>query len=304
MKKDFILFFCLFFATTILFGQKTLYVDNFNNILGSPNKEDKLLLFAKKNNFRTLILYQLNKVDKRWSLTDPVKNNILSEFIAKAKNKFSIKNIGASGESASFFTETINPFNNTRKKNDEKIDIYNLEYEYWSKKASEEGGYYCEGYLRDNSKPCNRKGSFNFFLENLKEIKKLSENNIHDIQIEVNIGFYTLNEIKNIVKYSDRLIIQAYGKSPRVSYTSAKNSLTYLLKTNSKVKTSILFSTRMNHMGYWLKSHSMENSEKQFFKEMNRNNFNLKKSLNFDGFSYHTYSYLEKSISYYHYIRK
>ena len=64
----------------MMFSQRTLYVDDFNTIIGSPSKEDKLLLFAKKNNFKTLILYQLNKVDKRWSLTDPRENTVLSEF--------------------------------------------------------------------------------------------------------------------------------------------------------------------------------------------------------------------------------
>ena len=293
----------MFLLTNILYGQRTLYVDDFNTIIGSPNKEDKLLLFAKKNNFKTLILYQLNKVDKRWSLTDPKVNNVLSEFIAKAKSKYSIQNIGASGECASFFTETINPYNNSRNKAEEKFDIYNLEYEYWSKKASEDGGYYCEGYLRDNSKPCNRNGSFTFFIENLKEMNQLSKNNIHDIKIDAFLGFYTPNEINSIVKYCDRLTIQAYGKSPKTSYASAKKSLEYLQKTNSKIKTSILFSTRMNHMGYWLKSHSLENSEKHFFDEMSLKNTISSKNLSLNGFSYHTYSYLEKSVSYYYYTR-
>lgn len=59
----------------------------------------------------------------------------------------------------------------------------------------------------------------------------------------------------------------------------------------------------MNHMGYWLKSNSLEKSEKHFFDEMTLKNINLKKKLNLDGFSYHTYSYLEKSVSYYYYTR-
>lgn len=303
MKKTITFIFCLFVITNSLFSQRTLYVDNFNNIIGSPNKEDKLLLFAKKNNFKTLILYQLNKVDKKWSLTDPIGNTVLAEFIAKAKNEFSIQNIGASGECASFFTERINPYNNSRNKAEEKFDIYNLEYEYWSTKASGESGYYCINYLNDNSIPCNRNGSFNFFIENLKELQQLSKNNIHKIKIEAFLGYYTQKEISEITKYSDRIIVQAYGKNPKVSFSSAKKSLAHLLKINSKIKTSILFSTRMNHLGYWFKSHSLESVEKSFFGEMNKNNINLKEKLNLDGFSYHTYSFLEKSVGYFHYTR-
>lgn len=103
-----------------------MYVDNLNTIIGNPSKEDKLLLFAKRNNFKTLILYQLNKIDKRWSLSDPKKNIVLAEFMSKAKNEFSIENIGASGESGALFTNTINPYNNSRSNPQEKFDIYNM----------------------------------------------------------------------------------------------------------------------------------------------------------------------------------
>lgn len=303
MKLSFTLLFCIFFTLNSFSRQRTLYVDNFSNILGSPSKEDKLLLFAKRNNFKTLILYQLNKVDKKWNLTDPRKNNILSEFIAKAKRKYSVQNIGASGESATFFTNIINTYNNSRNNADEKFDVYNLEYEYWSKKASGPNGYYCVNYLEEKAIACNRQGSFNYFIENLKELNKLSKQNIHPIKIEVYLSYFSLQEISNTVKYCDRLIIQTSGTTPLVSFRFAKKSLNLLSKTNSKIKTSILFSSRMNEMGYWFKSNSLENSEKQFFKAM-KNEYNLlKEKLNLDGFSYHSYSFLEKSLSYFSYTK-
>ena len=301
MNKLIISIVCLFLFTNFSIGQRTLYVDNFSTILGSPNKEDKLLLFAKKNNFKTVILYQLNKVHKRWSLINPKENTVLSKFITKAKNKFSIKNIGASGESASFFTEIINIYNNSRNKPEEKFDIYNLEFEYWSKNATEPGGYYCENYLRDDSKPCTRGGSFLFFLENLKEIKALSINNIHNIKTETLLSFYSASEINNIVKYCDGITLQATGKNPRTSFLSVKKNIENLIKTKSSIKTSILFSARMNQMGYWLKSNSLERSEKKFLNELKINNLDLSKNIN--NFCYHTYSYLEKSVNYYQYTR-
>jgi hypothetical protein len=300
-KKQLFLLVLLCLSVKLFASQRTLYVDNFSNILGSPSKEDKLLYFAKKNNFGTLILYQLNKVDKRFSLADPRKNNILAEFIAKAKIKFGISKVGASGEAASFFTTRIDIYNNTRNKPEEKFDIYNLEFEYWSRKASSDEGYYCENYLRENDLPCNRFGSFNYFIENLKELKRLTSKNKHAITVEAYVGFYNQNEIKEISNYCDRLLIHAFGKTPKLCFVSARKNLENLNKINSKIKTTILFSTTMKQMGYWLKFDSLQNGEKNFFKEMNKKNINLKKNLNFDGFSYHTYSFLEKSISYYSY---
>lgn len=303
MKKVTLIVFYVLITACVYGNHRTLYVDDFVNILGSPGKEDKLLLFAKKNNFKTLIIYQLNKIDKKWSLSDPRKNNVLAEFIAKAKSEFSIQKIGASGECASFFTNRIDPYNNSRNRAEEKFDIYNLEYEYWSQNASGENGYYCINYLNENKIPCNRNGSYTFFIDNLKELKNLSKNNIHDIKIEAYLGYYSQNEVANIAKYCDRLIIQTSGKNPKVSFASAKKNLAHLAKINSKVKTSILYSTRMNEMGYWFKSNSLERGEKDFFNLMNLNNSSYSKNINLDGFSYHTYSFLEKSISYFYYTR-
>ncbi|MFY9241439.1 MAG: hypothetical protein WAO74_00275 [Polaribacter sp.] len=284
-------------------SERTLYVDNFSNILGSPTSEDKLLSFAKKYNFTTLILYELNKVDKRITLSDPRKNNVLAEFISKAKNKYYISKIGASGECASFFTNTINVYNKSREKNEEKFDIYNLEYEYWSKKASGIEGYYCVNYLEGNSIPCNREGSFDFFVENLKELKEISLDNKNPIQIEAYVGYFTQNEINKITQYCDRLLIHAFGKNPRVSYEIAKNNLENLLKITSKIKTSIMLSSQMDHLGYWFKFNHLDRAEELFFKEMNIVNSQMEKKLNLDGFSYHSYSDLEKSVNYYSYTR-
>ena len=98
-------------------------------------------------------------------------------------------------------------------------------------------------------------------------------------------------------------MIHAYGKTPKISFSIAKNSLNHLYELNSKVKASILLSTRMDQLGYWLKFASIGSCETAFIKEMNIKNINLKKKLNFDGFSYHTYSFLEKSISYFSYSK-
>ncbi|PQB07221.1 hypothetical protein BST83_08705 [Polaribacter filamentus] len=81
----------------------------------------------ENNNFNTLILYQLNKVDKQYSLTDPRKTNILAQFISKAKTKYKIKHIGASGLiNLLTFTSRIDLYNTTRNKSVEKFDIYNM----------------------------------------------------------------------------------------------------------------------------------------------------------------------------------
>lgn len=299
-KKLFLIVF-LFSSSLFYSLERTLYVDNFNDILGNPTKEDKLLSFAQKNNIKILILYELNKVHKRISLSDRRNNNILSEFIQKAKQKYLIKKIGASGESADFFVKIINTYNNSRQKSSEKFDIYNLEYEYWSSKASGIDGYYCVNYLEENGIPCGREGSFKFFIDNLKQLKNLSKGKPHKVEVDAYVGYYTQNEIIEIAKNCDRLVVLAIGKDPKFCFEAARNNLELIFNANSTIKASILFSTTMDNLGYWLKFDSLDKGESIFFTAMNSKNNQLKKKLNIEGFTYHTYSFLEKSISYYYY---
>lgn len=301
MGEKLIIFLFFIFVSNFYAYDRTLYVDNFNEILGSPAKEDKLLLFAQKNNFKVLILYELNKVHKRISLSDPRNNNILSEFINKAKQKYQIKKIGASGESADFFVKIINVYNNSRQKTSEKFDIYNLEYEYWSNNASNIDGYYCVNYLEENNITFGREGSFKFFVDNLKQLKNLSKGKTHKVEVDAYVGYYTQQEITEIIKFCDRLTIIALGNDPKICFDFAKKNLDYIYNINSKIKSSILFSTIMNDLGYWLKFDSLDKCEKLFFSEMSSKNLALKNNLNILGFTYHTYSSLEKSISYYSY---
>jgi hypothetical protein len=91
-----------------------------------------------------------------------------------------------------------------------------------------------------------------------------------------------------------------FGKNPKSFFLSAKKKENRF-QINSKVKASILFSARMDQLGYWLKLYSLVSCETQIIKEMNIKNINLKKNLNFDGLSYQTSSFLKKSISYFFY---
>jgi hypothetical protein len=279
--------------------QRKLYVDEFNNILGSYNQEKELLEFCKKNNIHTLILYELNKIHKRFSLGNSAKNNILASFISRAKLNYNIKKISASGESGDFFIEAIHPYNQSRKKAIEKFDIYNLEYEYWDEKASLNGGYYCENYLKDGQIPCNRVGSFNFFLGTLTTMKLLAEEESHPIKIEAYVGKFKESEVLKISNHVDRLLIAAYVENPNTSFQYTQDRLKWLTEIKSKIEVSLIFSAEMNFMGPWLRKNDFKIAEKQFFKDFDEVNIETSTDLNFDGFTYYNYSFFKKALTAY-----
>jgi hypothetical protein len=300
MKLQKLLFlFFLIFSNLLSATNRILYVDNFNNILGSYNLENKLLEFSRKNDIHTLILYELDKVNKRLPLSDSLKNGALAKFISRAKLEYNIKEISASGESGDFFLKAIHPYNKSRKKAEEKFDVYNLEYEYWYEKASSEGGYYCETYLKKGQLPCNRKGSFTYYIEALTIMKLLAEEESHPVKIEAYIGKFTKEEALELDHHLDRLLIHAYVKNPDKSYNYTKERLKLLSELNSKISISIIFSSEMNFMGRWLSKNDFKKAEEIFFKELNKDDKELTKTLNFEGFTYYNYSYYQKSLNNY-----
>jgi hypothetical protein len=279
--------------------QRKLYVDEFNNILGSYHQEQELLEFSKKNNIQTLILYELDKVNKRFPLNNSAKNNVLASFISRAKLAYNIKEISASGESGNFFIEAIHPYNKSRKKAEEKFDVYNLEYEYWDTKASLNGGYYCETYLKNGEIPCNRVGSFNFYLSALTAMKLLANEESHPIKIEAYIGKFTKEEVLKISNHTDRLLIAAYVENPNTSFQYTQDRLKWLSEIKSKIELSLIFSAEMNFMGPWLSQSDFKQAEKQFFKDVYKEKIHLAANLNFNGFTYYNYSYFKKALAAY-----
>jgi len=48
----------------------------------------------------------------------------------------------------------------------------------------------------------------------------------------------------------------------------------------------------MNFMGKWFANHKLHEAETKFFKELEKNEISLENHLNFDGFTYYNYGYL------------
>ena len=184
-------------------SNRILYVDQFYHILGNEQKENNLLDFTVQNGFDKISLYDLHKINRDYPLADKTKNDILARFIFKAKINYGLKEVGGSGESADFFIKAIHAYNMSRINPIERFDAYNLEYEYWKEDANKNGGYYCENYLKKNGQDCNRKNTFNFFLNSLATMKALAKENSHKVTVEAYVGKYYKHEIQKISKYKN-----------------------------------------------------------------------------------------------------
>ena len=295
--RGYLILFLLSIMTFTSFTQdRALYVNNFSNILGSRTQENKLLQFALLHQFNSLILYDLHKINKRFPLEDASQNEILANFIKLAKTRYGIKKISASGESGGFFIEAIHPYNLSRKDRSERFDIYNLEYEYWDPIASSPGEYYCENYLKKGQLPCNRNGSFKYFIESLLIMKLISKELDHPIEIEAYVGHFNPKEVANISGHVDLLLIHSYVQEPNRIFPYIENRLDYLYAINSRIEISVLLSAEMNFLGKWMKDNYFKGVEEIFLKELQKKNMFVSQPLNFNGFTYYNYSYLDYAL--------
>lgn len=280
-------------------SNRILYVDQFYHILGNDEQENNLLDFTVKNGFDKIILYDLHKINRDYPLADKSKNDILARFIFKAKINYGLAGVGGSGESGDFFIKAIHAYNMSRLNPVEKFDTYNLEYEYWKKEASENGGYYCENYLKKNGESCNRRNTFQFFLNSLATMKSLAKENSHKVTVEAYVGEYYRHEIKRIAKYVDRLLVHVYVKNPKHGFNIANKRLGYLSEIHKMPKISIIYSSEILFMGGWLKYNSLKKGEHIFMDSIRKKNKDLLRKINFTDFTYYNYNYLAKSINFY-----
>lgn len=280
-------------------SERILYVDQFYEILGNVHKENNLLEFTVENGFDKIILYDLHKINKEYPLASKTTNRILAKFIYKAKTTFGLKEVGGSGESGSFFITAIDAYNRSRKNPLEKFDSYNLEYEYWKRDDSIDGGYYCRNYLKRNGKTCNRKESFKFFIKSLSIMKSLTLQSTHKIKVEAYVGKFTKDEIHTISKYVDRLLVHVYVRNPKRGFHYASKRLEYLSEVKNKPKVSIIYSSEILFMGGWLKFNSLKKGEKIFVDSMHQTNKSLVNKINFTNFTYYNYHQLTRSLKYF-----
>lgn len=243
--------------TTGLFSQtvKGFYVDGFHTILGNPAREDSLLRFAKNNGFNYLTLYNLHTVNSQHPLANASTSSILSSFIYKAKTQFDIQQIGGGSENFEFTRDVLHAYNLQHPNPLERIDVYNLEFEWWNAASVDTGGYYCQYYLAPNGDTCSINGAWNFYNNMLYRIDSLA--NSEGLTSEAYLGWFNDSQAIGLVNTGvDRLLLHIYIPSATFSqnyqYNYVEDRLRSLGLVNQPVKVLPLYSSEPSFMQTWV----------------------------------------------------
>ena len=290
-----LLFFCYFQLSSQ--NIKGLYVNGFNIILGNTIKEDSLLVFAHNNGFNYLTLYDMHLVNNSTPLTNYSSAQIFANFVNKAKTQYGISEIGVAAENLWFFTNVIGVYNQQHPSPNNKVDVYNLEFEFWIPTSVSSGSYYCTSYLQPDGYSCDTSGAFSYYKKMLKSVDSLA--NLTGQKSEAYFGFFTPGQAQEIVQTGvDRVLLSIYLPSVNYSqsyqYNYVKPRLEFLSTALTNIKVLTLYSAEPSYMQTWVNSNPFFQPYSDLAVSLNSENGSWKNYIQQEGIQWFAYSYLPK----------
>lgn len=289
MKQLLIIFFATLFSAFQVNAARSMYVDDFATILGDIAAEDALLSYSQENGIEELLLYELHLVNATYDITNWATSDILADFISKAKENYGIQRIGAIGENAMFFYDVILAYNDSRSNSNERIDIFNLEFEFWIQSATDTGGYYCDTYLMPNGYPCTNNGAYGFVMNELILMNQLAGSSFHPITTEIYVGWPTLQQMPSIANAVDRVLVHAYVSDPNTAYAYTEDRISTFASFADDV--SIIFSSEPTFMQNWLENNSMTAAETIYYTDWQNASVSWVNNFDSIGFTYFAYGF-------------
>ncbi|MBK8366385.1 MAG: T9SS type A sorting domain-containing protein [Bacteroidetes bacterium] len=276
---------------------KGFYVDGFNSILGNTVREDSVLLFAKNNGFNYITLYNVHQVNSVTPLTNTTTAQVFANFINKAKTQYSITEVGVAAENYTFFRNVIYVYNQQHSSPNQKVDVYNLEFEFWISSSVTSGSYYCTTYLQPNGFSCDTAGAFGFYKKTLKRIDSLA--NATGQKSEAYFGFFNAGQGKQIVQTGvDRVLLSIYIPSANYSqsyqYNYVKPRLQSLATDNSNIKVMPLYSSEPSFMQTWVNANPFFLPYTNLASSLTAETGLWKNYIQLEGIQWFAYSFLPK----------
>ena len=191
-------------AANAQIGLRGMYIDGFNTILGNTAKEDSLLHYAQDSSFNYLALYSLHQVN----LSNTTTANTMAAFIYKARVTYGITYVGAICETYSGFRDRIGPYNLSRSDDNERFNVFNIEFEFWTQSSVGSGGYYCTQYLQQANCSCDTSGGFQYFISQMHQIDSLAAT--QSVISETYLGWFNQGQAPQVAR-------RARGRRARTS---------------------------------------------------------------------------------------
>lgn len=242
-----------------------------NGLLGDPEQEQKFLRFVRDNGFNYLIFYDL--FDD--TLLAPRAAEVAS-LIKRAKEEYGVKQValalgGKKGADAAL------AYNHSQD-DSARIDVLNLEYEFWNEP--------------------NRELAFAETLEVLRYFKTIAEKN--NLTVETYIGWINEQEGRALSQVLDRVLVHYYRTTDQDAIHYGLERLQYLAAGRTEKDTPLAISPIFSNegplntndapfLGSWLETHPHEQAYDTWAAEYAELDDDWKSTLNVEGATWFIY---------------
>lgn len=205
-----------------------------DQLLGNTTREEQFLKFVADNGFNYLIFYELEGTEP-----ESTKAKQFASLISRAKLNAGVTQVAAALGDADE-AETVVAYNTGRPAS-ERIDVLNVEYEFWNK--------------------TNRNIEFANTISILERFNKAASAN--QLMTEIYIGWVDANEAVSLANVTDRILVHYYRVDEVDIIRYGIERLEGLAAASRKVKVAPIFSAEgpkntydAPFMGCWLEKNS------------------------------------------------
>ncbi|MDQ3048988.1 MAG: T9SS type A sorting domain-containing protein [Bacteroidota bacterium] len=297
MKKIFFYLFLLYSLQNLsaqTASVRGLYVDGFSSIIGNATAEDSLLTYSSNNNFNYLTLYDLWPIHVSYDLTNVSSSSILADFIRKAKQIYGITQIGAPGENFFFFNNVINVYNQLHTDPLEKIDVYNVEFEFWNTTSVGPGDYYCVTYLQPAGFSCDTAGAFSYYKTLLHQVDSLGDAN--GVMSETYVGWFNTGQGIEMGDEVDRILLHDYISNNSALYSYVNPRLQALAARNILTTVIPIFSAEPAFMGPWISTNLPVQAYTDLNSYLTSETGTWKQYIDLAGYQWFAYSFMPENL--------
>ncbi len=218
----------------------SLHMGRSDQLLGNSQREEQFLKFVRDNGFNYLIFYELEGMNPT-----STKAQQFASLVERAKSTAGVTQVAAALGDVSE-AETVVSYNNGRSSL-ERIDVLNVEYEFWNK--------------------TDRKTEFATTISMLERFNAVASE--HQLMTEIYIGWVDATEAVSLANVTDRILVHYYRQHDIDIVNFGIERLEWMAAASRKVNVAPIFSAEgpnntydVPFMGCWLE----KNSNQQAFK--------------------------------------
>ncbi|WP_331345550.1 hypothetical protein [Cellvibrio sp. UBA7661] len=212
----------------------SLHMGRADQLLGNAQREETFLTFVRDNGFNYLIFYELEGM-----APTSTKAHQFASLVSRAKLSAGVTQVAAALGDASE-ADMVVAYNDGRTAS-ERIDVLNVEYEFWNKK--------------------DRKTEFATTLSMLERFNAVASE--HQLMTEIYIGWVDATEAISLANVTDRILVHYYRQNDIDLINFGIERLEWMAAASRKVKVAPIFSAEGPNntydapfMGCWLEKNA------------------------------------------------